>query len=153
MGHFSKMKGKEIVVLGGGISGLATSYFLRELNPSISKITILEANGRMGGWIETATLQDTYLMENGARGFRPAFNGAETLNLIEKLGLTSEMITSSTLAKERFILYKGQLQALPSSKLDALKFPLLMSCIHAYIKDRFTGPCQVRNIKPVNEYF
>jgi oxygen-dependent protoporphyrinogen oxidase len=44
---------RNIAVLGGGITGLATAYFLRRELPDDSKITLYEASDRFGGWIET----------------------------------------------------------------------------------------------------
>lgn len=43
---------KSIAILGGGLTGLSTAWYLARLLPE-AKITIYEAQKRMGGWIET----------------------------------------------------------------------------------------------------
>ncbi len=44
-----------IAVLGGGLTGLATAYHLARFLPK-AKITVFEASDRLGGWIDTETL-------------------------------------------------------------------------------------------------
>ena len=39
-------------VVGGGISGLATAYYLKSL-PNTKRVIVLEATKRLGGWIQT----------------------------------------------------------------------------------------------------
>ncbi len=41
-----------MVVVGGGITGLATAWFLRDQ----ARVTVLEADGRLGGKIRTSSL-------------------------------------------------------------------------------------------------
>jgi oxygen-dependent protoporphyrinogen oxidase len=41
-----------IAVLGGGLTGLTTAYYLTRALPR-AKITIFEADARLGGWIDT----------------------------------------------------------------------------------------------------
>ena len=43
-----------IAVLGGGISGLSTAYFLRRANRNI-RVTLIESSSRFGGWLETVS--------------------------------------------------------------------------------------------------
>jgi oxygen-dependent protoporphyrinogen oxidase len=41
-------------ILGGGISGMSTAYYLSKFAASpIQKIVILEGSSRLGGWINT----------------------------------------------------------------------------------------------------
>jgi oxygen-dependent protoporphyrinogen oxidase len=69
-------------IVGGGISGLAAAHYLTKI-ASTSKVTILEAASRLGGWIETTKSQDGYIFEHGPRTVRPAGpQGANTLELI-----------------------------------------------------------------------
>ncbi|MBU6239668.1 MAG: NAD(P)-binding protein, partial [Planctomycetes bacterium] len=57
---------KRIGIVGAGISGLATAWYLRRLQPNAS-ITIFDTLDRIGGVIET--LNDPYLIECGADNF------------------------------------------------------------------------------------
>ncbi|KAI7862450.1 hypothetical protein BDF14DRAFT_1886094 [Spinellus fusiger] len=42
-----------VVVLGGGISGLSTTYYLSKFAPRTTKIVLIEAKDRVGGWIQS----------------------------------------------------------------------------------------------------
>lgn len=44
--------GKEIAVLGGGLTGLTTAYYLTKFYPN-AKITLYERDKRLGGWVDT----------------------------------------------------------------------------------------------------
>ena len=56
-----------IVIIGGGISGLAAAHRVHELNPSI-QVTLLEASARLGGTIQTEH-RDGFLLERGPDSF------------------------------------------------------------------------------------
>lgn len=47
-----KEKPTSIAILGGGLTGLATAYYITRYFPS-AKITIYEKSDRLGGWIDT----------------------------------------------------------------------------------------------------
>ena len=70
-----------IVIVGGGITGLAAAHRLAELSRERERplrITLLEAGQRLGGVIETERQED-FLLELGPDylGFRGALCGAE----------------------------------------------------------------------------
>jgi protoporphyrinogen oxidase len=50
-----------IVVVGGGITGLAAAHRVHELNPSV-EVVLLEASDRLGGTIHTEH-RDDFLLE------------------------------------------------------------------------------------------
>uniref|UniRef100_A0A3Q1G2B1 Amine oxidase domain-containing protein n=1 Tax=Acanthochromis polyacanthus TaxID=80966 RepID=A0A3Q1G2B1_9TELE len=60
-----------IAVLGGGIGGLATSYYLCK-NPQVTKVIVLESSSRFGGWLWSTRRSDGAVFEHGPRGIRPA---------------------------------------------------------------------------------
>lgn len=65
--------GKQVAILGSGISGLATAVYLRTMIPT-AKITIYEATGRHGGWIRSkrVPVDDGYItFELGPRALMP----------------------------------------------------------------------------------
>ncbi|KAK3515804.1 hypothetical protein QTP70_033646 [Hemibagrus guttatus] len=72
---------KCVAVLGGGIGGLSACYYLSK-STHVSKVVLLEATGRFGGWINTTRREDGAVFEHGPRGVRPAGAvGRNTLNM------------------------------------------------------------------------
>ncbi|TPX32223.1 protoporphyrinogen oxidase [Synchytrium microbalum] len=112
-----------IVVLGGGISGLAATYYLSSLLPATT-ITLVEQSSRWGGWIESIKRPNPQtntqiLFERGPRTLRPSgLPGAITLDLVHKIGLERNILKvpkTSPAARNRFLYYKSQINALPHS--------------------------------------
>ncbi|TMW57381.1 hypothetical protein Poli38472_003306 [Pythium oligandrum] len=135
---------KDIVVLGGGLSGLSLAYFLRQSLRTLpvqvpTRIRVLEASGRAGGWVQTAQRGD-FLFEDGPRGFRPSRNGAEMLRLVEQLDLKKEMRAVDAAAKSRYVLRNGQVEKLPTSVKEILTWPLTLDVVKAGIHEVFTAP-------------
>ena len=63
---------RHIIILGAGISGLATAWFLKKYadqKQSQLKITLIEKSQRAGGWIQTIQT-GKFLFEQGPRSFR-----------------------------------------------------------------------------------
>ncbi len=79
-----------VTIIGGGIAGLAAAHRIAELakeNPSVSKVTLLEATERLGGSIATERVGD-FLVEAGPDSFITEKPWA--LRLCERLGLTPD---------------------------------------------------------------
>ena len=110
---------KRIVIVGGGISGLAVAYLLLEKKQDLD-ITVLESDNRAGGkiWTDKA---DGFLCEKGANGFLD--NKPRTLELCKSLGI--EPVRSNENSKKRFIYLNGKLNALPESAPSFIKSDLL----------------------------
>ncbi|XP_054549507.1 protoporphyrinogen oxidase isoform X2 [Talpa occidentalis] len=116
--------GRTVVVLGGGISGLAASYHLsRASRPP--KVVLVEGSERLGGWIRSVRGPDGAIFELGPRGIRPAGAlGARTLLLVSELGLDSEVLPvrgDHPAARNRFLYVGGALHALPSGLRGLLR--------------------------------
>ncbi|KAI9905717.1 hypothetical protein PsorP6_013724 [Peronosclerospora sorghi] len=137
------MTTRNVVVLGGGISGLSLAYFLRQALPKAvadaTHIHVLEANTFSGGWVHTAK-REGFLFEEGPRGFRPSRNGAEMLRLVEQLHLQDEMQAVDPAAHARYILRDGKVEKLPSSLLEALRWPLSFVVARAALHELFIKP-------------
>ncbi|MGA9884257.1 MAG: protoporphyrinogen oxidase [Candidatus Acidiferrales bacterium] len=108
---------KQVVVIGGGISGLACGYKLLQRGVPV---TVLEANDRPGGLIGTVE-QDGFLFEAGPQSFQ----GTETiLQLIRELEIESELSKADPKAP-RYVLRKGKLLKIPMSPQAILGTSLL----------------------------
>jgi oxygen-dependent protoporphyrinogen oxidase len=98
-----------IVVIGGGITGLAAANRVQEINPSI-KVTLLEASDRLGGTIQT-DYRDGFLLERGPDSF--ISEKPEALALAKRLGLESQIIQTNETFRRSFIVRNGSLRAVP----------------------------------------
>ncbi|KAF3906561.1 hypothetical protein ABW20_dc0107921 [Dactylellina cionopaga] len=137
---------QSVAILGAGITGLAAAHNLSRFSPE-TKITLLEASPRTGGWIRSHTIptsDGSIIFEAGPRSLRPwTINGIITLNLIDHLGLDPQMLlvpTTSPAAKNRYIYFSNQLNKLPSSPLaafSALRLPVLRGAVGSMVTEPF----------------
>ena len=117
----------QVVIVGGGISGLSAAYDLKRAGVDC---TIFEKQPRLGGVIETRTWEEC-LLEGGPDSF--ISSKPEALALIRELGLESEVIGSNDHQRVTYILKKGRLVPLPEGVMmivptrvmPMLKSPLL----------------------------
>lgn len=100
---------KDVIVLGAGISGLATAYWLKKEGFNVK---ILERKDQPGGAMESVS-KDGFLIDYGPN------SGLETTPLIAQLaeenGILNQMIYANESANTRYILRNDQLLALPTS--------------------------------------
>ncbi len=111
---------KHILILGGGIAGLGSAWFLKKECKTPLKITLLEKSNRIGGYIKTDE-ENNVLFEKGPRGFRVDGKGEKTLKLVSGLRLNKELIFADPNVKKRYLLIDKKLRRIPSS-LPALLF-------------------------------
>lgn len=75
----------DIAVLGGGITGLASAFYIARGTPK-SRVTLYEGTGRLGGWVKTKAHDvgnGQVFFEQGPRTLRPnTTNGALTVDLV-----------------------------------------------------------------------
>ncbi len=115
---------KTIIIVGGGISGLALLHYLSQRygqHPDIH-IRLLEKEGRAGGTIQTMDAHGC-LFETGPNGFLDSKE--RTLELVRELGLGGEIVKAEEQSKIRYISTRGSLYALPSGPRSFLAFPPL----------------------------
>src|ERR1041385_45991 len=98
-----------IVIIGGGISGLAAAHRVLELNPE-TQVTILEASDRLGGTIQTEH-RDGFLLERGPDSF--ISEKPHAIELAKRLGLESQLIQTNEEFRRSFIVRDGRLRAVP----------------------------------------
>jgi oxygen-dependent protoporphyrinogen oxidase len=111
-----------IVVVGGGLSGLAAAYRIRERLPA-AEVVVLESADRPGGNVWTE-YENGYTVELGPNGFLDS--KPSTLDLCRSLGLADQLIPASEGSrKNRFLFLNDRLHKLPASPLGILRTPLL----------------------------
>lgn len=123
-----------IVILGAGISGLATAWYLKKSLGRHVRVTLLEKNQRVGGWIQT-TQTKGFLFEQGARSCRSQANGCETLALVEALGLQDQLLLPHQNARNRYIYDGERLRRMPRKLWEIPFNPLTKGWIKALWQD------------------
>ena len=111
-----------VVIVGAGITGLATAFRLQQLCPS-AEITVLERGDHVGGnaWTER---RDSFQVEIGPNGFLDT--KPTTIQLCRDLGLAGKLLAASEASrKNRYLFIDGRLRRLPGGLLDFLKSDLL----------------------------
>jgi len=98
-----------IVIIGGGISGLAAAHRVIELNKE-AQVTVLEASERLGGTIQTEH-RDGFLLERGPDSF--ISEKPHAIALAKRLGLESQLIQTNEEYRRSFIVRDGRLRAVP----------------------------------------
>ncbi|KAL5113232.1 oxygen-dependent protoporphyrinogen oxidase [Pleosporales sp. CAS-2024a] len=108
---------ERIAILGGGVAGLSSAYFVSREFPK-SKITLFEAGKQTGGWIRSKRLPvpgGHVIFELGPRTLR---NATVTAHLCQELDLVKDMTFTTrndAAAKNRFVYYPDRLNRLPSA--------------------------------------
>ncbi len=116
---------KKIVIIGGGISGLATAWLLRSKALAAGTeldITLLEKEERAGGKIKSIKA-DGYTCEWGPNGFLDS--KPQTLDLCKAIGVEENLHRSNDNARKRFIFSGGELHQLPDGAPAFLKSRLI----------------------------
>jgi len=104
---------RRVVVVGGGISGLAAAHRLVEASqhlPFPLEVKLLEAGSRLGGVIQTFDAEGL-LLEGGPDSFISEKPWA--LDLCQRLGLGPRLIGSNKDHRRSFILRQGKLLPVP----------------------------------------
>jgi oxygen-dependent protoporphyrinogen oxidase len=108
-----------IVIVGGGISGLAAAHRLFELQSQASsanasehplEVILLEASERLGGTVRTQR-REGFLLEGGPDSFiseKPA-----ALELAKRLGLAGRIIGTNEQHRRSFVVRGGRLRPTP----------------------------------------
>ncbi|MBM4260493.1 MAG: protoporphyrinogen oxidase [Deltaproteobacteria bacterium] len=104
---------KHIVVIGGGIAGLAAAHHVVELRKELSldsEVTLLEASDRLGGTIATERVGE-FLLEAGPDSF--ITEKPQALMLCQRLGLTPRLVSTISDNQKIYIVRGGKLKPLP----------------------------------------
>ncbi|MEH6650785.1 MAG: protoporphyrinogen oxidase [Motiliproteus sp.] len=107
---------RSYLILGAGISGLTTAWFLKQQG---HRVTLLEARDQAGGNLRTHK-RDGYLIE---RGPNSTLNNRPALEvLFDSLNLTPMIANAAS--NKRFVLRDSNLHPLPMGPGDFIRTPL-----------------------------
>jgi len=104
---------RRVVVVGGGIAGLAAAHRIVELKNKRRldiDVALLEASPRLGGTIATKRVGD-FLLEAGPDSFITEKPWA--LSLCERIGLASHLVSTQAAYQKIYVVHNGKLEALP----------------------------------------
>jgi oxygen-dependent protoporphyrinogen oxidase len=109
----------DVVVVGGGVSGLACAFTLRRRG---FDVVVLERDSVAGGNVRTSMV-DGFRVERGPHTFMASAD--DVFDLAEAVGVGDELVTTLPSASARFIVRGGRLHAVPTGPLSFLGTRLL----------------------------
>ncbi len=104
---------KRVVIIGGGITGLAAAHRMLERSRASGKhfdLALIEASSQIGGIVQTRE-RDGFLLESGPDSFiseKPA-----AFELVKRLELESHLIETNENHRRSFIVRQGRLLPVP----------------------------------------
>lgn len=110
---------QQVVVIGAGISGLTSAWFLQQQG---YEVLVLEASACVGGNLQTVQREGCQF-ERGPNSFMN--NRQAMADLIKGAGLESELLLANADAHRRFIGKHGELMALPTSPKEGITTKVL----------------------------
>ncbi len=112
---------EEIIIVGAGITGLTTAYWLKK---SGFNVKVLESNDEVGGNIKTQK-HFNFIFDTGPN------SGLETTplikQLVDELNLQEEFVYANKQASKRYILKNSVLHPLPMNPKDFITTKLFSS--------------------------
>ena len=99
-----------IVVIGGGVSGLAAAHRVTELDPS-AEVTVLEASERTGGLLRSERTDDGYVIERGPDSILTTKPAA--LELARRLGIEDRIVRTNGKNRGAYVCTRGELVRIP----------------------------------------
>ena len=128
----STTKPAEIAIVGGGISGLATAYFLQQaITTHPLKMDLFESNDRLGGKIFTQR-ENGLTLELGAESLLS--RKRHGVGMCDALGIRPSLRGTRPEKKKTFVWWQGRLHRLPEGlsgfvpgKLSALRSATMLS--------------------------
>lgn len=102
-----------IVVIGGGISGLSSAFYLRKKAKEQGKelrIELIETQSKLGGKINTLH-KEGLVIEKGPDSFLS--RKLPIIELAHELGIEDELVPTNTKAAKTYIMKNGKLHEMP----------------------------------------
>ncbi len=98
-----------VVVVGGGVAGLAAAHRLKEVAPELD-VTLVEAKDRLGGTIRSERV-DGYVIDRGPDSI--ITDKPSALKLAERLGLQERIIRTQDAYRGAYVVAHGRLVPVP----------------------------------------
>ncbi len=111
--------GLPVAIIGGGITGLATAWYLRKLGVPV---VVFEAKGQPGG-VMASRREGDWLLETGPNTLFE--NTAAISDFLRGVGLENRRLVASPEANKRYVVRRGRPAALPATPLDFFTSPFL----------------------------
>ncbi len=126
---------KRVVIIGGGIAGLATAYSLSELAPPGEgiEVVILESKKKVGGNIQTES-RDGFIIEGGPDCFLSEKPWA--MALCRKLGLGGKLTPTNDRLRKTYVLSGGRLHELPEGVILMIPTKIMPLALSRLISTR-----------------
>ena len=141
MTNQSSIKGKKIAIIGAGISGLCSAYWL---DKNGFDVQVFEKDNRVGGSIITEK-EKGYLIDLGPNS---ALETSDTLReLIRELGLEKQKVYGNEASNNRYVVRDGKLHLIPMSPSKFLKTKLFSTRAKLRLfKEPFIKPTDGKDI-------
>ncbi|WP_210126050.1 protoporphyrinogen oxidase [Staphylococcus sp. GDY8P85P] len=120
---------KKVAIIGAGITGLASAYYLKHYTPDVD-VTIFEATNRPGGKIQTYR-NEGYTIELGPESYL----GRKTImtDIAKDIGLGDDLITNET--GQSYIYAKNKLYPIPGGSIMGIP-----TDIKPFLKTKLISP-------------
>lgn len=105
---------RKVVVIGGGITGLTTAFYLQQQLQGQVEVLLLERGSTLGGKISSLR-QGGFLVEGGPDSFLA--KKTSTLDLCHELGLDDQLTGSKQAQHPTYVWSRGKLHSMPEGMM------------------------------------
>ena len=108
-----KQRKKQIVIAGGGITGLSTAYYVEQLcrtHAIEAEIVLVEKSDRFGGHVHTGK-RDGFVIERGPDSFLA--RKTSIIELMQELGIGNDIVGTRPGISHSYISYRNRLHPIP----------------------------------------
>lgn len=100
----------KVAIIGGGITGLTTAFYLHQLGQGKIEYVLIDNASRLGGKI-ISDRENGFVVEGGPDSFITQKSGA--LDLCKALNLNNELLGTNDAARKVFVWSGGKLRQMP----------------------------------------
>ncbi|TQS44643.1 protoporphyrinogen oxidase [Cryptosporangium phraense] len=119
-----------MVVVGGGIAGLAAALRIRDTAPDGTAVTVIEQAGSVGGKLRTGWVADVPI-EDGAESF--LLRVPEASDLAERVGLGDDLVSPTSAGATVWV--DGRLRAIPGGNVMGIPADLEATAASGVLSD------------------